>query len=53
MIRRFLRWLTARLPVKVIGREAPYYARPRSAKRFDDWHLTAPKGRDIREELAA
>lgn len=24
MIRRFLLWLTARLPVKVIGREAPY-----------------------------
>jgi hypothetical protein len=24
VIRRFLRWLTARLPVKVIGRDAPY-----------------------------
>ncbi len=24
MIRRFLRWLTARLPVKVIGRDEPY-----------------------------
>lgn len=31
------------------GGKWTYQARPRSAKRFDDWHLTAPKGREIRE----
>lgn len=34
------------------GGEWCYLARPRSAKRFDDWHLRAPKGREIREEIA-
>jgi hypothetical protein len=36
-----------------LGGRWDYEARPRSSRRFDDWYLRAPKGREIREEIAA